>query len=420
MQRFRGFLAGALATTLIATTATACSTQTSGSATTAAAATTAASGAPGSGAPVTNGAAQVKVTITGTDGDKCGLDFASAPAGPITFTVVNESSTAVSEFELLNNLKILGEKENLAPGLPAVNFTVTLGGGDYSIYCPGADPETTTFTVTGAAAAAPTGDTQALLQQGADEYGVWAAQQITEMQTAVASLQTAVESGDVAKAQLAYVQARPFYEKVESSVEGFVLDGFAPDDNKGNLDYLIDMRESSLDESVGWSGFHAVERDLFQAKAITDQTKTYAKDLTSNVGKLAELTKDLQYKPEDLANGAAGLLEEVQANKITGEEEAYSNIDLVDFANNLEGARQAYASLQPGMEKIDADLNTQIVAEFGKVETALNQYRDPQGLGGYIAWTPENRAAHSKELSQAVLNLQKPMQSIAEKVATAS
>ena len=37
----------------------------------------------------------------------------------------------------------------------------------------------------------------------------------------------------------------------------------------------------------------------------------------------------------------------MQTNKITGEEEDFSHIDLVDFAGNLEGAKEAFAYLSP-------------------------------------------------------------------------
>src|SRR5262249_44683378 len=163
-------------------------------------------------------------------------------------------------------------------------------------------------------------------------------------------------AGNVADAKAKYALARPFYEKVESDVAGFIKPGASATDNKGNLDYLVDMRASNLDPAVGWSGFHAVERDLWQNGAITAQTKTYSTDLLSNVKLLASLAGGITYKPEDLANGAAGLLEEVQSGKISGEEEAYSHIDLVDFAANVEGAQQAFAYLEPGMKTIDSDL----------------------------------------------------------------
>jgi iron uptake system component EfeO len=211
---------------------------------------------------------QVAITLTGDTGDTCTVSPDSVPAGPVTFTVTNRSSTGITELELLDGARILGEKENLAPGLPPVSFTVTLGGGTYSVYCPGAQTPNIPFTVTGAATPTATGNAAQLLEQGTVEYGRYVTTQIAGMVAAVANLETAVESGDVAAAQKKYALARPFYEKVDSDVSGFLLPGAAPTSNAGNLDYLIDMRASSLDPAVGWSGFHAIERDLWRGGAI--------------------------------------------------------------------------------------------------------------------------------------------------------
>jgi iron uptake system component EfeO len=365
------------------------------------------------------GAAKVKITLASNgSGDTCTIDQTSAAAGPVTFTVENESSTAITEVELLSDQRIIGEKENLAPGLKASSFTLTLGGGTYQVYCPGADKEMQDFTVTGKAAASPTGSTTAILKKGTDGYATYVAGVLSDMTTAVANLNTAVDSGDVAAAQKAYALARPFYEKVESDVDGFLLPGTDPTDNAGNLDYLIDMRESNLDPAVGWHGFHAIERDLWTT-GITDQTKQYASELVTNVGKLADLAKGLTYKPEDLANGAADLLDEVQANKITGEEELYSHTDISDFAANVEGAQQAFAYLQPGLTKIDANLTKQVAAQFDKVNAQLNSYRDAAQPGGYKIYDDATKAADATKLSQLVQSLQTPLSKIAEKVATA-
>lgn len=334
------------------------------------------------------------------------------------FTVENKSASGVTEVELLQDQRILGEKENLAPGLAPVSFTVTLSGGDYKIYCPGADQEMVDFKVTGDAAK-PTGGTQELLQQGADQYSDFVKRQVDGMDEGVKKLQKAVDSGDVEAAKKAYAEARPFYEKVESDVDSFLLPGGTPDDNAKNLDYLIDMRQSNLDKKVGWHGFHAIERDLWQGKKITDNTKKLAAELTKNVGSLKEQVADLKFKPEDLANGAAGLLEEVQTQKITGEEEAYSHLDLVDFAANVEGAQEAFASLKPGLEKIDPELTKKISGEFDKVRKVLNDYRDGNALGGYKEWTPQLRQKDANKLSQAVQGLQDPLSTLAEKVTKA-
>lgn len=371
-------------------------------------------------APISKGVSRVAIELVATDsGDDCRISHTTAKAGPVTFTVTNTGATGITEAELVQGQRILGEKENLAPGLAAVSFTSTLTGGTYAVVCPGATTESIPFTVTGTAPTQSASSASALLAEGTKTYGEYVDNTLADMVTAVKNLQTAVASGDVAEAKRQYALARPFYEKVESDVEGFVLPGTDPTDNTGNLDYLVDMRASNLDPAVGWHGFHAIERDLWQRGEITASTKALATALVADVEKLQSLATTLSYRPEDLANGAAGLLEEVQSGKITGEEELYSHLDLVDFAANVEGAQQAFANLQPGLEKIDPALTEQIVARFAAVTDALEQYKDTTQPGGYRLYTAEVKAAEAAALSRVVQSLQEPLSKIAEKVATA-
>ncbi|MFJ4221249.1 iron uptake system protein EfeO [Curtobacterium luteum] len=363
--------------------------------------------------------ARVTITLTNDGSDACAVSSTKVPAGPVTFTVKNESSTAITEVELLQDQRILGEKENLAPGLDPVHFTATLSGGKYQVYCPGATTELTDFTVTGKVADTANSSAATLLADGTKGYATYVDGQVTDMVTAVEQLQADVDKGDVDAAKTDYANARPYYEHIESDVDGFVKKGFKATDNAGNLDYLIDMRASNLDDAVGWSGFHAVEKDLFQAGEITASTKKTAARLTENVRLLAKLVPTLDYKPEDLANGAAGLLEEVQSNKITGEEEAYSHIDLVDLAANVEGARQAFAYLKPGLTKTDPTLTQQIAKQFDATNSLMDSYRDADGLGGFKPWDESLRRSDANAISQQVQALQDPLSRLAEKVATA-
>ncbi len=363
-----------------------------------------------------DGVSRIAITLSG---DSCTLDHDSAKAGPVTFTVTNKDAAGLTEVELMSDQRIIAEKENLAPGLGAVSFTSTLGGGKYQVYCPGTTQELTDLSVTGKANASGSGSAAQLLQQGADGYQQYASGQIDAMVVAVRKLQRYVDAGDLAAAQRQYGEARPFYEKIESDVDGFVLPGSKATDNRGNLDYLIDMRASNLDPAVGWHGFHAVERDLFGRKQVTPATKRLAAELTANVTKLAHLSASLTYRPEDLANGAAGLLEEVQSNKISGEEEAFSHTDLVDFAGNVEGAQQAFAYLEPGLTKLDATLTATIARRFDSVNALLDTYRDPRAVGGYRTYTAQLRKTDANKLSQTVQALQDSLADLAEKVATA-
>lgn len=363
----------------------------------------------------------VKVTMTNDGGqDRCMLDTTTLPAGPVTFIVANASAPGIAEVELLKDQRIVGEKENLAPGLDPVTFTVTLDGGTYQIYCPGAGVEYQTLTVTGHVPAPATGTVATIFAQGTKDYAAYIVNQIGQLNEAVKALDAAIESGNVEAAKTAYAKARPFYERAESSVEGFVLPGFTVGDNAGNLDYLIDMRESTpVDARVGWKGFHAIERDLWQAKAITAATLALSTELLADIGKLNTTVATLQYRPEDLANGAADLIEEVQNTKITGEEEAFSHLDLVDFAGNVEGAQQAYAALRPGLDKIDSNLVKQIDQQFRDVLTTLDSYRDPAAIGGFQTYTPELRARDAPKLTAVIQPLHQSLSMVAQKVVAA-
>lgn len=374
---------------------------------------------PGGATASKSGVRTVDVTLTGGGDDSCAVSTTSVPAGPVTFTVKNESSTGISEVELLQDQKILGEKENLAPGLAAASFTVTLGGGTYQVYCPGAAKELVDFTVTGKAAAASNSSAATRLRQGATQYATYVDDQVSTMVQTTKTLQSAVDSGDLAGAKTAYAKARPYYERIESDVDGFIKPGFSATDNAGNLDYLIDMRASNLDPKVGWHGYHAVERDLFQGGAITASTKKLAAELTSNVEELQARVKTLSYKPEDLANGAASLLEEVQTEKVTGEEEAYSHIDLVDLAANVEGAEEAFAYMRPGLTKLDPSITKQIAKQFTATDALLDKYRSDSALGGYISYDAATKTADANTISQQVQALQDPLSQLAAKVATA-
>lgn len=70
---------------------------------------------------------------------------ATAKAGKTKFTVTNNGAGNISEVELMSGSKIVGEKEDLAPGLTG-SFTVTLQPGAYTTKCPGGQGGTLTVS----------------------------------------------------------------------------------------------------------------------------------------------------------------------------------------------------------------------------------------------------------------------------------
>ena len=145
--------------------------------------------------------------------DGCPLDTSSVPAGPVTFKVTNASAPGITEMELLKDQRIVGEKENLAPGLDPVSFTVTLDGGPYKVYCPGAASEYVDPHRDRPGRATPTGTVQTSCATAPRTTRRTSSTRSTSSTPGVKALDAAMQSGNVEQAKAAYAKARPFYER---------------------------------------------------------------------------------------------------------------------------------------------------------------------------------------------------------------
>ena len=121
----------------------------------------------------------------------------------------------------------------------------------------------------------------------------------------------------------------------------------------------------------------------------------------------------------DLANGAVGLLDEAAAGKITGEEERYSHIDMLDLAANVEGAEQAFAHLEEGLAMVDPDLVATIKERFEALDAVIASMADadePSGFPLYDTITPDRDEVALSDALQAVAE---PLSQVAAKVVNA-
>lgn len=361
-------------------------------------------------------AASDKIEVTVTEADGCTVKPDTAPAGAVTFHVTNVDAAGVTEVEIVSDQRIRGERENLAPGFDA-SFTAKLDGGKYEIYCPGASTERVPFTVTGKAAET-SGDVKELLQQATVDYAQYIDTQVGALADSLPAMNDAIKAGDLEGAKKAYAASRVFYEKIEPVAESF-----------GDLDPAIDLREGDVEAGAEWTGFHAIEKALWvenRTSGLDDLTKK----LTEDVGELKKRTEELskntsenvkdgdRYQPDEIANGAVALLDEVQKTKITGEEEAYSKIDMVDFQANVEGSLQAFATLKPALDKIDANLVPTISTKFDALVAEIEKLKDPAALGGYVSYDKVTDA-QKKTLTDALLAVIEPLSQISSKIANA-
>jgi iron uptake system component EfeO len=346
---------------------------------------------------------QVDVTVTADNG--CTPDRTQFAAGGITVKVVNKDATAVSAVEVLDGGRIIGEKENLPPGFSG-SFAINVPAGSYTLYCPGAANERTTLTVIGPAAAADS-SVAALLETGTARYAKYVSKQVGYLLQAVKQLDTALGGTDLAAAQTAYIQARPFYERIEPVAESFAI-------GSDSVDAAIDARENDV-PTAKWTGFHRIEKGLFASRSLAGLAP-FGAGLVADVQKLQKLTAELAYEPTELANGAQGLLDEVVATKITGEEERYSRIDVLDIAYNTEGAEQAFGQLAPALAKIDGSLADNVTATFAALDELVDHYRSSTDRSGFVRY-PALTSADKRQLVAAVKAVQEPLSRVASKVA---
>jgi high-affinity iron transporter len=341
-----------------------------------------------SAGPSTSGDGRtVNVTLTDS-GCPASLDLQS---GPTTFEVTNDGADAVSEFEILDGDRILGEVENLAPGLSG-KFSLTLKNGTYTTYCPGGDA-----TERGQLTVAGTGGGSASKQAAAavDRYRAYVDAQTALLVTRTKAFANAVKAGDVEQAKELYVPARVPYERIEPIAESF-----------GGLDPAIDARAGDV-PAKSWGGFHVIERQLW-VRGNTAGMAPVADKLVADVESLQRKAKGVELEPAQIANGSVELLGEVSKSKITGEEERYSHTDLDDFKANVEGARAGYDAVRPLVAAKRAALATRIDARFAAVDKALVPYRDGNQFASYTTLDkPDTRA-----LSRAIDSLAEPLSNV--------
>jgi iron uptake system component EfeO len=315
---------------------------------------------------------QVKLTDAGCDPARLEL-----PAGPTTFEVSNEGANDVSEFEILDGSRVLGELENLTPGLSGT-FSLTLKPGTFTTACPGgATAAEGELIVTGDSDRGTTApEPSAAATTAVSTYRQYVEQEAAQLVTDTTAFVDAIKAGDLERAKQLFPSARTHYETIEPIAESF-----------GDLDPEIDARSNDV-PAEAFKGFHRIEQQMWEKGNVAGM-EPVADELLTNVQMLRRRIPTIELEPAQIANGAVELLNEVASSKVTGEEDRYSHTDLWDFAANLEGSKRAFDALRPIVAAGDSELASNIDTRFASTEEALDGYR--QG-DGYVLYTELTKA----------------------------
>lgn len=339
-----------------------------------------------------------EITVTATDSE-CKVDKTQIATGNYTFVVQNKGAQ-VTEFYIYGaDEAIIGEVENIAPGLTR-KLSVPLKSGTFQGTCkPGmiGDGIRTDITVTGDDAVA-TDDAE--LSAAVATYKTYVATQADELVKLTEQFTDAVKKGDIAESKRLYPLVREPWERIEPVAEIF-----------GDLDPIIDGREADLAEGQEFTGFHKLEKDLWVAGDIKN-SGPIADKLLTDVKAIAEKAKGAELTAAQVGNGAKALLDEVAATKMTGEEDIFSHTDLWDINANIQGAQQSVEALRPVLAKRDAPFLATLDTSFKTVNDTLAKHRSGDGWKLHTELTQ----ADLKELSDVVNALAEPLSHVGAKV----
>ncbi|MFF9910759.1 iron uptake system protein EfeO [Streptomyces sp. NPDC013457] len=339
--------------------------------------------------------------------DSCEVSTKEFPAGHVKLAVENRGTKVTEVYVLYPDDRIVTERENIGPGTKAT-ITAEVKAGEYEIACkPGmtGDGIRQKVTVTGGAAAAKRSPE---MDAAVAAYRQYVQAQADGTLPKVKVFTDAVRAGDVEAAKKAYADSRIGWERTEPVAESF-----------GDIDPKVDVREDGLEEgqdpAKDWTGWHRLEKALWQDNKIGDREKQLADTLDKDLADWVKRVGKADITPTSMANGAKELLDEVATGKVTGEEERYSHTDLVDFKANVEGAQKSFELLKPVASKNDPALVAELDKQFAALNTLLDKYRADKASYVFTSYDKVGKAER-KELSDGVNALAEPLSKLAAAV----
>ena len=306
----------------------------------------------------------------------CEPDALTVPAGFNSFRIINASERAV-EWEILDGVLVVEERENIAPGLSQV-INATLAPGDYAITCGLLSNPRGTLHVTPTAASEASANarpTMVAFVGPLSEFRVYLSQQGSALTRAVDALSQAISAGDLEQAQALYTPAREAYQRLAPAAQRLA-----------ELDNAINARADYFEkreQDPGFTGFHRLEYGLFDQRS-TQGLAPIVQQLQANSLLLKQQLLAQSLPPEQLVSIVARTLHNLADTRAnSGEEERYSHIDLNGFAANLEAAHKVVDLLRPLLLKKNADLLHTIDGASSALDAELNGLKTPQGYRTY-------------------------------------
>jgi iron uptake system EfeUOB component EfeO/EfeM len=336
-------------------------------------------------------------TVVTINAKSCEPNSITVPAGKNAFRIVNASDRAV-EWEILDGVLVVEERENIVPGLSQI-INANLQPGDYAITCGLLSNPRGTLHVTPTAesdAAAKARPSMVAFIGPLSEYRVYLSTQSSALIRTVNDLQQAIDSGDLAQAQKAYAPARAAYQRIAPAAQRL-----------SELDNAINARADyyeKREQDAGFGGFHRLEFGLFSQKSV-DGLAPVVQKLQADIASLKQQLLAQSIAPEQLASMVVRNMRSIAEVRSNGEEERYSHLDVNGFAANLEGTRKVVDLLRPLLTKTSGDVLKKIDTASTALDDQLLMLKTADGFKPYDQVSTEQRqqiADKAKALADAL------------------
>lgn len=338
--------------------------------------------------PAETGAIAVRV------GDKsCEPMDLTVPAGRSVFEIENASNRPI-EWEILDGVMVVEERENIAPGFRS-QLAARLKPGTYDITCGLLSNPRGKLTVTASAhsdAEKAKPPLKAFIGP-LSEYKVYLALQSGQMIQATRTLQNAIEAGDVAAAKVAYGAARVAYRHVES-VSGRIAD----------IENAIDpvaVYLAGREQDPAFTGFHRIEFGLWRESSITG-LKPVADKLAADATTLRDRLKALKFEPADLSGNSAREARRLAEGPVISGDSLYAGGDLAEFAAAVDGLEKPVSLLLPLVSEASTETAKAVTDAFAATRVEIGKLGG--GTGTPVAYSDVSPVAR-KALSASFVAL---------------
>lgn len=314
----------------------------------------------------------------------CEPNALSVPAGRTTFEIHN-ASNRVLEWEILDGVLVVEERENIVPGFHS-RLTAQLKPGTYQITCGLLSNPRGTLIVT------PSAQSEAERKKPPvrsfvgplSEFKVYLVLQSGALEREVRQLHDAIGKGDLAKARDDYLAARLSFRHIESVASRFA-------DLQSTIDPVADYLEKRGADPA-FAGFHRIEFGLFEKNSL-DGLEPVAEKLLNDVVTLKVRLRELKLAPEDLLQSMQRQSRLLADGRIAKGESRYALNDLVELQAALEGLEKGTGLFTSLADGAAPDVSQSVRQSVASIRTTLDGLK---GANGYPAFDRVDASAKDR------------------------